>query len=174
VIEVVDPGALEEIYAFRAAVWQSAGGLAPGAFPAGHWRDAHDAAAMHWVVRGTDDRLLAAARLTLHPTLEEVPEAEEYLRYGLRLSGPIAAPARVVVCPSVQRLGLGRRLLDVQDRAARRSAARYAVRQASPAMIRLLRPRGWVVVGPARLDPRFPGVPFEVAVLDLAIRRTTP
>jgi GNAT superfamily N-acetyltransferase len=171
VMEVRDPQALEEIYAFRARVWQEVGGLAANAFPAGGWRDAYDHGGRHWIVRDGRGRLVAAARLTFHATLEEVPEAEEYLRYGLRLPGPIAAPARVVVCPAAQGAGLGRRLLEAQDQAAWEAGTQRAVRQASPAMVRLLLPRGWRILGPATVDPRFPGVPFQVAVLDRAVAR---
>ena len=35
-------------------------------------------------------------------------------------------------------------------------------------MSRLLARRGWRDAGPARLDERFPGVRFEVMVLELA------
>jgi GNAT superfamily N-acetyltransferase len=168
VIEVDDPRVLDEICAFRAQTWRAVGGLAASAFAEGQWRDDDDARGRHWIVRDGAGRLVAAARLTMHATLAEVPEAEEYLRYGLRLHGPIAAPARVVVSPADQGAGLGRRLLQAQDEAALAAGARHAVRQASPAMVRLLLPRGWRVVGPASTDPRFPGVPFQVAVLDFA------
>ena len=43
---------------------------------------------------------------------------------------------------------------------------RYAVRQASPTMVRLLLRRGWQVVGPASDDPRFPGISFQVTWFD--------
>jgi GNAT superfamily N-acetyltransferase len=168
VIEVDDPRVLDEICAFRARTWREVGGLAANTFPEGHWRDADDARSRHWIVRDGTGRLVAAARLTMHAALEEVSEAAEYLRYDLHLPGPIAAPARVIVCPTAQGSGLGRRLLQVQDDAALAAGARYAVRQASPAMVRLLLRRGWRVLGPASADPRFPGVPFQVAVLDFA------
>jgi N-acyl-L-homoserine lactone synthetase len=174
VTEVDDLQILEEIYALRARVWRTTGGLAANAFPTGQWRDAYDALSRHWVVRDEHGRLAAAARLTVHASLDAVPEAAEYLRYDLPRSGPIAAPARVVVCPSAQGVGLAGRLLDVQDQATREAGAQRAVRQASPAMVRLLVRRGWQIVGPATPDPRFPGVPFQVAQLDLVASERTP
>jgi len=65
-------------------------------------------------------------------------------------------------------------LLDAQDAFARRAGARHAVRQASPAMVRLLVRRAWRILGPATPDPRFTGFRFEVAVLDLSDASTTP
>lgn len=174
-LKVHDPAELQEIYALRAAVWHATGGVAQAAFPEGRWHDADDPGAHHWIVRDGAGRLVAAARLTMHATLAEVPEAEEYLRYGLRSDGPVAAPARIVVAPSAQGAGLGRRLLDAQDEAIRVLGAKTAVRQASPAMLRLLAHRGWRIVGPATIDPRFPGVEFHVAVLELdRDERATP
>ncbi|MGI8805930.1 MAG: hypothetical protein ACR2IN_09650 [Thermoleophilaceae bacterium] len=86
----------------------------------------------------------------------------EYLEAGLRLEGAVAAPARVVVAASAQRHGLASRLLDVQDDGAREAGATHAVRQASPAMARLLERRGWRHAAPAGADPRFPGVGFRI------------
>ncbi len=171
IAEVHEASVLDEIYAFRVRVWRASGGVASDAFPRGRWRDGDDKTARHWIAREPGGRLVAAARLTLHATLAEVPEAEEYLRYVSSLDGPIAAPARFVVCPSMRGGGLGRRLLAIQDETATSAGARFAVCQASPMMIRLLVSQGWRLLGVAATDPRFPGVPFQVATLDLATSR---
>ena len=86
---------LDEIAVLRAEVWQAAGAVAATAFPEGRWRDEYDLIAIHWTIRDENSRLVAAARLTVHPTLADVPEAEEYARYGLNLQGPIAAPGEL-------------------------------------------------------------------------------
>ncbi|OHB78906.1 MAG: hypothetical protein A2V98_01655 [Planctomycetes bacterium RBG_16_64_12] len=166
-LEVDDPAVVDEICRFRVLVWRESGGIAPGAFSDGEWRDPIDSGSRHWVIRHRDGSLIGAGRLSIHATLSEVHQADEYFRYGLDLQGPIAAPSGVVVSASFRSLGLGRLLLDVQERAARDEGARYAVRQASPRMVRLLEHRGWRIVGPASLDPRFPGVEFQVAILKL-------
>lgn len=173
-LEVADAETIDEICRLRARVWEATGQAAATAFPDGGWRDPYDSDCLHWIIRDDRGRLVAAARVTVHDRLEEVPEAEEYSRYGLRLPGPIAAPARVVVLAEAQGGGLARRLLDAQDAFARRVGARHAVRQASPAMVRLLVRRAWRILGPATPDPRFTGVLFEVAVLDLSDASTTP
>jgi GNAT superfamily N-acetyltransferase len=164
---VADPPTLEAIYRLRAAVWRETGDIAQAAFGDGRWSDEYDPAAMHWVIRD-GEALVAAARLSVHERLADVPEAAEYAAAGLRLEGRIAAPARVVVAAAARRHGLAGQLLDAQDAAARAAGCAYAVRQASPAMSRLLVRRGWRDVGPAGRDERFPGVRFEVMVLEVA------
>jgi GNAT superfamily N-acetyltransferase len=162
---VADPPTLEAIYRLRAAVWRETGDIAQAAFADGRWSDEHDPASLHWVVRGGGGELVAAARLSVHERLADVPEAEQYAAAGLRLEGPIAAPARVVVAAAARRHGLAGQLLDAQDAAAREAGCTFAVRQSSPAMSRLLRRRGWRDAGLAAPDERFPGVTFEVMVL---------
>ena len=165
--QVTDPPTLEAIYRLRATVWHETGDVAQAAFADGRWSDEHDPAALHWVIRD-GEALVAAARLSVHERLADVPEAEEYAAAGLRLEGRIAAPARVVVAAAARRHGLAGQLLDAQDAAARAAGCAYAVRQSSPAMSRLLERRGWRDAGPAGRDERFPGVRFEVMVLELS------
>ena len=100
----------------------------------------------------------------MHDSLAEVHQSHEYLRFGLDLTGPIAAPDRVVVARFAQGHGLGRQLLDLQDTAALSRGATHAVRQASPRMVQLLTNRGWEALGPATADPRFPGIEFLVVL----------
>ena len=161
--EVFDTSVVREICRFRARVWRQIGQLAENAFSPEGWYDPIDSDCRHWVIRDGRGKIVAAGRLSVHPSLDEVHQADEYRRYGLDLPGPIAAPDRVVVCPSTQGCGLGRQILDVQDHAARMAGARHAVRQASPRLIQLLQHRGWQIHGPASPDERFPGVEFQVA-----------
>jgi GNAT superfamily N-acetyltransferase len=163
---VGEPATLQAIYRLRASVWRETGDIAQAAFADGSWSDEHDPGALHWVIRDAGE-LVAAARLSVHERLAEVPEAEEYAAVGLALEGRIAAPARVVVAAAARRHGLAGLLLDAQDAAARAAGCTFAVRQASPAMTRLLERRGWRDMGAAGLDERFPGVRFEVMVLEL-------
>ncbi len=162
--EVFDMRSIDSICHFRASVWRGVAGVAPNAFPGGQWRDAFDDVAHHWIVRTDDGRMIGSARLTIHDLLDAAPESFQYERYGLQLSGPIAAPDRVVVCPTARRRGAAKLLLDAQDAVAIEAGAHWAVRQASPAMSRLIQRRGWRLLGPALPDRRFPGVPFTVSV----------
>lgn len=162
--KVSDPATLEEIYQFRARVWDSSEGIAVNAFPTGKWQDQHDTLAQHWIVTNADDRMVGAARLSLHERIEDVVEPEQYQRYGVECDGLIAAPDRVVVCPSARRQGIAQRLLDAQDNASIDAGAACALRQASPAMCRLVEKRDWHLLGPASIDPRFPDIVFTVAL----------
>jgi len=164
---VTDAPTLEAIYHLRATVWRETGDIAQAAFGDGGWSDEHDATSTHWVVRGADGELVAAARLSVHERLADVPEAEEYTAVGLDLEGRIASPARVVVAAAARRHGLASQLLDAQDAGARAAGCAFAVRQSSPAMSRLLERRGWRDAGAAGRDERFPGVRFRVMVLEL-------
>ena len=163
-----DPPTLEAICRLRAQVWRETGNVAPAVFGGGRWSDEHDAAAMHWVVRDDAGLLVAAARLSVHERLADVPEAEAYAAAGLDLEGRIGAPAHLVVAAAVRGHGLFLQLADAQNAAARAAECRFLVCQASPAMKRLLPRRGWHEIGRAPADDRFPGVGFVVMVLELA------
>ena len=159
--EVTADAYLHRISELRVSIWRERGGLAPDAFPTGRWHDEFDRLARHWVVT-RDGRLVAAARLSLHERLEQVPEAFEYLAAGLELAGTIAAPARLVVSTSAAHHGLASRLVAVREEAAAAAGAAHGLCQASPAVCRLLLGRGWDRFGPAPRDPRFPEVTFQI------------
>lgn len=160
-----DPSRLEELYALRARVWIGEG-ADPAAFPGGRWSDAHDPQRLHWVGLH-QGRIVAGASLGIHASLDEVDEADAYRSAVRPPTGRIAAPARVVVDAAWRGSGIAQALLDRQEAAARAAGAVLAVRQASPAMRRLLERRGWREHGPGPADPRFPGVLFTVMSLPL-------
>lgn len=166
---VTDPSTREAIYRLRAQVWRETAAVSPAAFRGGRWSDEHDSSALHWVIRDeSGEQLLAAARLGVHEHLADVPEAEAYAAAGLDLEGPIGAPAHLVVAAAARGRGLFQRLAAVQNAAARAAGCTFLVCQAAPAMRRLLVRRGWQEVGAGPADDRFPGLGFEVMVLDLA------
>jgi GNAT superfamily N-acetyltransferase len=158
-----DRETINEICRFRVRVWLATAGVAPTAFPTKTWRDRVDDVAQHWICRDAAGRLLACGRLAMHASIREMIEPHEYERFGLQVSGSIAAPDRVVVLPAAQGQGLAGRLLDKQHAASKAAGAVCALRQASPKMARLLVRRGWKLYGPASTDWRFPGIQFTVA-----------
>lgn len=163
---VTDPPTLDAIYRLRVNVWLQTATASPSAFPDGRWCDAQDADSVHWGIRH-EGELVAAIRLSMHERLADVPDAEEYLAVGLRLEGPIAAPARLVVAARARRYGLSAQLRDAWMQAAHGARCTFGVCQASPDGRRILRSRGWYEAGPAAADERFPGVEFVIMVLDL-------
>ena len=157
------PARSTEMFRLRAAVWVGEG-ADPAAFPGEEWRDDRDASRLHWIALH-EDRIVATASLSVHATLADVEEEDVYLRAGLFHPGPVAAPARVTVASDFRGCGLAQALLDVQDATAVEAGALLSVRQASPAMRRLLERRGWREHGPGPWDARFPGVQFTVMSL---------
>jgi hypothetical protein len=166
-IEVTDRRTIDEICRFRVRVWEATGCLAANAFPDGIWRDEWDDICAHWAVM-SGGGILAAARWSVHESLEAIPEAEQYRHLDLRLQGPIATAGRIVVSPAIPHLSLAWDLLDALERRSRLAGARYGIGQASPAMVRILQRRGLRIVGPAAPDARFPGVLFQVAIRDFS------
>ncbi len=164
-----DHGSLRRIAKFRADTWRSTLAADGHTFHSSEIGDAWDEEAMHWVVlksppNDSEPRIVASARLIVANSLQEIPESEQYIGRGLpNLEGPIAAPDRVVVAPVYQGRGLAARLLEVQETTAQSLHAKWAVRQASPSMVRRLATRDWSLVGPADADAKFPGVVFTIA-----------
>jgi GNAT superfamily N-acetyltransferase len=164
-----DVETIARICQFRADVWRSTLVSSGRSFLGLEIRDAWDSSAWHWIVRDTHDRIIASARLIVMDDLKGIPEFEQYLCLGLsKLQGRVAAPDRVVVDPSHQRQGLAQLLLNAQELTAIAQGAVIAVRQASPSMVRIIVGQGWVVHGPAKPDPSFPGVDFSIAYKPLA------
>jgi GNAT superfamily N-acetyltransferase len=158
-----DADRLVDLFAFRARVWTEEG-ADPSAFPGGSWSDAADDRRMHWIAL-VEDRIVGAASISFHDSLAEVDEPHAYRMLASPQAGIIAAPARVVVDGAHRGRGIADAMLDRQDQAAREAHAVFAVRQASPAMRRLLLRRGWREHGPGPADARFPGVVFSVMSL---------
>jgi hypothetical protein len=81
-----------EIYRLRADVWSMTNGMCSSAFPDGVWRDPVDEDARHWIITDSSDYIVAAARLSLHETLDEVTEPFQYQRYGVGRRRAAATP----------------------------------------------------------------------------------
>jgi hypothetical protein len=163
-IEINDESTIASICRLRAKVWQDTGHLTPDAFGENGWRDPIDSLCRHWIIVDRQDNLVASGRLSVHCGVEDVHESYEYVKYGINFLGEYANPDRVVVDQTIAGSGLGRMILDAQDRAIQLAGIPFSVRQASPAMVRLLLRRGWHVAGPASADRRFPGMDFSVVI----------
>lgn len=104
------PEIMAQVYALRVQAWRAR----TQAFPEmDEWRDEHDDHGLHWVViarnRDAQQVAIAAARMTIHARLAEVPSAEIY--DGLLpadLPGPIASINRLVVSKDYAGQGLSR------------------------------------------------------------------
>jgi GNAT superfamily N-acetyltransferase len=91
------------------------------------WVDECDRVAWHWVVF-RDGLAVAAARLSLHGELAEMPESECYEGvFSAPPKTPIASLNRLVVHPSARGSGISRRLDLIRLEAAERLGARVAI-----------------------------------------------
>jgi hypothetical protein len=98
---ITDPSVLEEIYALRVIAWKGRGHIADTMTK---WVDEFDSIALHFaVMEGAIPR--AAARMTIHANIEEVPEAGVYTGLITDLPPPICSFNRCVVHPEYQNRG---------------------------------------------------------------------
>lgn len=91
------------------------------------WLDVFDAKARHWAIF-QGGRPVAAARMSIHNELSEVPNAEIFAdAFPDGLAGPIAAMNRLVVDPAFAGLGLSRLLDEVRISAASRNDCAHMI-----------------------------------------------
>jgi GNAT superfamily N-acetyltransferase len=119
-IEVTDSRLLEKIYRLRVKAWEVD---APPFTESETWTDRWDPISRHWAVLNGDEPI-AAARLSLHTELENIPDRESYLNIlPHNLNRPIASLNRLVVHPDWRKRGLSRRLDVIRLEAARAMGA---------------------------------------------------
>lgn len=125
------------------------------------WLDRFDATARHWVAL-EQGRPIAAARMSVHETLEELPDAESYAGlFPESLPGPIASLNRLVVHPEARRQGWSRHLDLVRLAAAEKLGCRYAILGTASGPHRVSQLVGWgfALVG---YGPRFRNPPLSL------------
>jgi len=147
----LDEGLLCQIGRLRVEAWQTEVARA-GEMPT--WLDDCDQTAHHWVVF-REDIPIAAARLSIHRSLAEVPDAESYVGLFADLPvAPIASLNRLVVHPSARGAGLSKQLDLVRLAAAERVGCRSVIvsTASGPRRVGQLMALGFAVVG---IGPRF-------------------
>src|SRR3990170_4437597 len=92
-------GVRQEIGRLRSAVWRAEPDVNRSALPGDVWLDDLDAIADHWVARDGQGRIVAAARMTIHDRLEDVPYYESFAHLPIGSKGPFASLNRLVVNP---------------------------------------------------------------------------
>ncbi|HEV7341142.1 MAG TPA: GNAT family N-acetyltransferase [Sphingopyxis sp.] len=146
---IYDPADLEEIYALRVAAWRAR----VESFPdIGQWTDAHDTIAAHWAVRDRE-RIVAAARLSVHDSLAELPHAEIFDGvFSESLDGPIGSLNRLVVAASHSGRGCSAALDSIRINHARAQGCRHVIGEtyAGTKRIAQLADLGFKVAGTAR------------------------
>ncbi|MEA3188060.1 MAG: hypothetical protein QOD99_1890 [Chthoniobacter sp.] len=152
----IDDPLLQKIGRLRVEAWQT---KTSRAAEMETWIDEFDLTARHWVVF-QNGLPVAAARLSVHEALEDIPDAESYL--GVFRKNPpalIASLNRLVVAPCARGLGLSKRLDVARLRAAEQMGCRSAVLSTASGSGRVKQLVGWgfAVAGEG---PRFKNPPL--------------
>ena len=135
-----DEDLLGKIGKLRVEAWKTE---APGAAAMEKWLDEFDRSARHWTVFESG-MLVASARLTMHSTLADVPDAPSYAGVFRDPPGaPIGSLNRLVVHPSVRGLGLSKRLDLVRLEAAERMGCRSVILATASGSHRVRQLIGW-------------------------------
>lgn len=169
----IDPILLEEIGRLRVIAWCT---VIEKASELDIWLDAFDPAARHWVVF-QGNSVVAAARMTIHPSLDEVPDAESYAgMFPEPPAAPIASLNRLVVHPSARGQGLSKALDQARLEAAERLGCRSALLSTASGPNRVRQVQGWgfewVGYGPRFIKPPLCHLP-PPAVLVCRLPRKT-
>ena len=119
VTEVTEDTVLRKIFALRVTAWRQR-----FTFPSDiqYWKDDYDKDALHWAIL-VDDEPIAAARLTLHSRVADVPDAYIYGDTLPYLASPICSMNRCVVHPYFRNKKLSRLLDETRITAARKKGA---------------------------------------------------
>lgn len=162
-----DISSLREIGALRARAWAE---RCPDIGRRGLWLDEFDAVGRHFAIC-SDRELIAAARVSFHATLTDVPDPEDFRDLAPPPS-PIASLNRLVVDPSYRRQGLGIRLLSARLEAAEQACCRSAVTSIWPEenKVRRLERLGFVRCGLTEVYTLLtygPGAQFMVMLCEL-------
>lgn len=147
-ISAIETGMLASIGRLRVRAWKARQPTFPD-IP--EWTDGFDAIARHWVIMA-GDRLIAAARMTVHRNISEVPNAEIFKNaFSVGLPGPVASINRLVVDPNFAGKGLSRLLDDarIADARARDCASIIGETFANTSRVGALEALGFEVVGAA-------------------------
>ncbi|MDB6151777.1 MAG: hypothetical protein JWL90_230 [Chthoniobacteraceae bacterium] len=152
----IPPDLLQQIGRLRVEAWETETARAAEMIS---WVDRFDHAARHWVVfAGTLP--VAAARLSIHQALADVPDAESYAGvFPQTPTPPIASFNRLVVHPSARGAGLSKKLDMIRLQAAEQAGCRSAILSTAsgPARVRQLTRLGFELIG---FGPRFQTPPL--------------
>ena len=137
---VLDETLLREIGRLRVAAWETETSRAA---EMDIWLDEFNRSARHWVVF-CEGMPVAAARLSVHASLAEVPDAESYADvFTQPPPAPIASLNRLVVHPSARGAGLSKRLDRIRLDAAEAMGCRSAILSTASGPRRIRQLLGW-------------------------------
>ncbi|VTR98538.1 GNAT family N-acetyltransferase [Tuwongella immobilis] len=151
-VEVTDLSLLPAIGRLRVRAWQTELSQPP---TMESWLDDWDATARHWAFL-LAGQPVAAARMTIHDSLETLPDAPVYAGiFPEPPPGPIASLNRLVVDPAFRRGGMGTALDRIRIAAAEAAGCRSIVGSSSAdRRIAQLQSHGFIIVGRQNKNPQ--------------------
>jgi GNAT superfamily N-acetyltransferase len=146
--ETRDATILQAVFSLRVRAWRARNASFPDIEA---WRDSFDETGRHWVVVDAGGEPVAAARLTVHATLAEAPDAAIYGEELFAMAGPVGSINRLVVASEYGGKGLTRWLDETRVAAARLAGCRFMIgaTRAGDRRIESARQLGFEVVGQA-------------------------
>lgn len=141
---------LEKIYRLRVSAWQA---RVPHFPDIAAWTDEFDSVGLHWAI-WSGDQPIAAARLTIHDRLQQVPHPEVFAPVlPPDLPGPIAVLTRLVVGPDHGGKGLSRLLDEVRIAHATQMGCQHVIGSTYAGQKRLaaMQAMGFEILGEAGL-----------------------
>ncbi|MDQ6963273.1 MAG: GNAT family N-acetyltransferase [Mariprofundaceae bacterium] len=158
--QTTDPTQFDDIAALRADIWQCEGFTIQSLNKKGQWFDELDAVAIHWVIF-YQQKLIAAARLSLHLHVKEIPYAYLFSNHDLPLTSPFALLSRLVVSKPMRRRGIAKNLDQLRIQEAQKHRANHSIVLAAPHRVNALKKLGFIGVG----KPQLPALRTVHAVL---------
>jgi polyketide synthase PksL len=149
-IDPHDEGLLDHIGRLRACAWATFKDNATDC-----WQDDFELSARHWVIFD-NGRPIAAARLSIHQRLRDVPDASIYEGvFSEPPPGPIASFNRLVVHPAYRGAGLSGEFDRVRLSAAIESGCRSAILETHSGLSRItqMHALGFQIIGASRPYP---------------------
>ncbi len=161
---------LKQAFELRLTTWKTEG-YQPEGSTAVEWSDDWDKRARHWIARAGNERIVAAARMTFHESLSNLPDRITFIPE--RLGGcvlPFVILSRLVVSPDHRRHGLCKLLDRIRIDAAIEMGAKTALGSVRQNLLReaMLRKGGWKDVYELGHSMLGQHVPCVVLALDLA------
>lgn len=148
--EITGTEAVTSAYELRYRVWSMETRLIDTFHRAGAICDEHDTHARHWAAFD-GYKLVAAARMCIHDTQEESPDAPAFSM--IRVPTPVATINRLVVLSSVCNRGLAKKLDEHRIAAATADGAKCILGTAAPRRIAALEKLGFHLTGDSWIPP---------------------
>lgn len=125
-VEVHSPEDLRHIALFRTEAWMADGFVQPGELVEGVYPIPDDALCRHWVIE-ENGRIVAAGRLSVHESVEEMCGAAVWERFTAEIPFPCACITRLVVHRDARKHGYAHTLDESRVAAMRGTKCRGVI-----------------------------------------------